>query len=410
MAKDPSQPSNLVKIGEAARILGLHTDTLRRWEKSAKITSIRTPGGTRLYSLNELKNLIPKMLDNSPPPPKPEQSSAKNPRRSDEEGVYYHIYNRGVEKRIIFETGEDYRVFLGFLEEYLTPPKNESSIEKDFEVRGRTFKGTPHQPKNYLNKVELIAYNLMPDHFHLLVHQVTKGSVESFIRSLCTRYSMYFNKKYRHTGALFEGPYKSVRVMDEPRLLHLTRYLHHAGGYCSYPEYSGARITSWVKPKKGTGNYKDSVEMGLIEDITFESETAHLERRGLARNEEIRSRIPEFLATAAVFLLLLALGIRNIMSSTTISPIPPSPPAVLSETEDIEEIKPKIILTIKINEASASVNIRQKPTIQSEKIGQAKDGDSFEFLSLDSGWYGVKLATDSAGFISAEYVTEETNN
>ena len=357
---------------------------------------------------------------------------AKNLYRKDEEGIYAHIYNKGAEKRVIFNDGEDYAVFQGFLKDYLTAPQDPESTKKVFTVHGRTFRGTPHQPKNYFNKIELIAYSLMQDHFHLLLHQITKGSLESLIRSLCTRYSMYFNKKYQHTGALFEGPYKSVQIKDKTRLLHLTRYFHHAGGYCSYPEYLGTRVTSWVEPKgilsfldKGTGEYKnfvekykfDQKEKELIEGIIFESGAAHLERREPASNvessEEIQSdtnlkplqRIPEVLTTTVAFLLLVGLGVRNIMVSTPKSPNPTPAPAVLSETA----VKPKI-LTIKISDGATSVNIRQKPTTKSQKLGQAKDGDTFEFVSSDSGWYEVKLVTGSTGFtsetgfISATYI------
>lgn len=380
---------------------------------------------------------------------------AKNLYREAKEGIYSHIYNKGTEKRIIFNDEEDCEVFLGFLKSYLSPPQDPESIKKSFTVHGRIFQGTPHQPKNYFNKVEIIAYSLMPDHFHLLVHQKTRGSVESFMRSLSTRYSMYFNKKYQHTGALFEGPYKSVQIADELRMLYLTHRLHHAGGSSSYAQYLGTRVTSWVKPKvvqscfdkvktdlpKETYSYKDFVEKyelsqkekELIEGITFESETQHLERRDLAGNVENHfpeifpepskkidlgsdlkplQRVPEFLATSVVFLLLLTLGIRNIMASPTKSP--PSPTSsVLSETKKIEEIKPKTILTIKIDDASASasVNIRQKPTVNSEKIGTARDGDTFEFVSVNSGWYEIKLANGSTGFINGAYteVMKEEN-
>src|SRR3989304_5720760 len=212
---------------------------------------------------------------------------AQNVRRVDEDGVYSHIYNKGVEGRIIFADEEDYQVFLGYLKDYLTAPISPESAKKEFTVNGRIFRGVPHQPKNYFNKVELVAYSLMPNHFHLLVHQITKGSSQSFIRSLCTRYSMYFNKKYQRTGALFQGPYKSVQIKSGPRLPHLTRFFHYAGGHSSYSEYLGARETSWVKPKivlsffgKGTAGYKDFVEKyepdqkvkELLKDITFESE------------------------------------------------------------------------------------------------------------------------------------------
>src|SRR3989344_6913923 len=174
---------------------------------------------------------------------------AKNLYREDKEGIYSHIYNKGVEKRIIFNDEKDYEVFQGFLKDYLTIPQDPENIKKEFSVHGRIFRGTPHQPKNYFNKVELIAYSLMPDHFHLLLRQKARGSLESFIRSLCTRYSIYFNKKYQHTGALFEGPYKSVQIKDKTRMLYLTRYLHHAGGYSSYARYLGKMATSWVNPE-----------------------------------------------------------------------------------------------------------------------------------------------------------------
>src|SRR3989344_2988402 len=226
---------------------------------------------------------------------------AKNLQRENEEGIYSHIYNKGIEKRVIFKDEKDYEVFQGFLKDYLTAPQDPESIKKVFTVHGRIFRGMPHQPKNYFSKVELIAYSLMPDHFHLLLRQKARGSLESFIRSLCTRYSIYFNKKYQHTGALFEGPYKSAQVEDEPRLLLLTRYIHLVQGHSSYAEYLGTKETSWVKPKvaqsyfnkvktdlfKGADSYKDFVEkyeLGqkeneLLEGITLEGDTQHLERR-----------------------------------------------------------------------------------------------------------------------------------
>ena len=443
MVKDPSQTSSLppkerhtVKIGEASKVLGLHIDTLRRWEKRNKITPVRTPGGTRLYSLGELSSLVPKVLDqiSKPPPTKP--LPTKNLHRIDEESIYAHVYNKGVEKRIIFNDEEDYKVFIGFLKDYLTAPKSPDSIKKTFKVHNRIFRGTPHQPKNYLNQVELIAYCLMPDHFHLLLHQVTKNSLEKFIRSLCTRYSMYFNKKYKRSGALFEGPYKSVQVKGELQLIHLSRFFHHTGGYCSYQEYLGKRVTPWIKPQvilsqfNRETTYEDFVdkqepdqkEKELIENITFDSETEHLERRDPARNEEMhpdpdlkpRSRLPQFLAASTtVFVLLVSLGIRNILMVST--------PDVLSETkqsppetspEATSEAKPKTLVKIAVADKISIVNIRQQPATSSAIVNQAKDGDIFEFVSvsIDSDWFEVKLASGSAGFISATYAEVEKPN
>lgn len=377
---------------------------------------------------------------------------AKNLHREDKEGIYSHIYNKGIEKRIIFNDEKDYEVFQGFLKDYLTVPQDPKNIKKEFKVHGRIFRGTPHQPKNYFNKVELIAYSLMPNHFHLLLHQKTLGSLESFMRSLCTRYSMYFNKKYKHKGTLFEGPYKSVKVSHQSGILLLTHYFHREGDHSTYPEYQGLKDTPWVNIKtvlaieNKTGNYKDFVEKYVLsqeeeehlDHVSIEPLEFHLERREnptrsvennapaipadssgkieVSRDLKPLQRMPEFLATGAVFLLLLTFGIRNIMVSTTKSLNPPSSPSVLSETKKVEDvkpkvedIKPKIIVTVKTDDGVESVNIRQNPTVNSEKIGQAKNGDTFEFVSLDSKWYEVKLATGS-GFISAAYIEVEEIN
>lgn len=353
--------------------------------------------------------------------------------RHDGEGIYSHIYNRGAENRTIFNDQEDYEVFLGFLRDYLTAPQDPESTKKTFQVHGRTFRGIPHQPRNYFNKAELVAYNLAPDHFHLVLHQLTQGSIEKLIRSLCTRYSIYFNKKYHHTGALFAGPYKSVTVEIGLRLSHLSRYLHSTGGdYSSYPEYLGSRKTPWVKPEiilnlfdNPELTYKDFVESDqpdqnlLLDKTTLENKSAHLERRGLAsnvKNYPARTRIPEFLtASTLVFLLLVALGLRNVNISNAKSYESLPSPEVLAEAEEVKpeeipETEPEteaVQVTIKSEDGSLKINIRQEPTTSSQKIGQANNGDSFEFVSKDSGWYEIKLADGSTGFISAKYVASE---
>ena len=102
---------------------------------------------------------------------------AKHIKRIDKEGGYFHIFNKGVSGKLIFNNEQDYEVFLSYLQDYLTTPSQLTNYKKEFIVKGRTFQGVPHQPKNYFDKVHLIAYNLMPDHFHLLLHQITKESL-----------------------------------------------------------------------------------------------------------------------------------------------------------------------------------------------------------------------------------------
>lgn len=385
---------------------------------------------------------------------------AKHLNRTTEEGTHSHIYNKGVEKRIIFNEDQDYQVFQGFLKEYLTLPADRESAKKTFTVKGRTFRGTPHQPKNYYNKVELIAYSLRPDHFHLILHQKTPNSLESFIRSLCTRYSMYFNKKYQRTGSLFQGPYKSVQIKDLKRLLYLARFIHStqdskdpAKNYSSSLEYLGKRNTPWVKTHafsslaeaKDYKKFIENHELGqkekeLLEGITLENESFHLAGRNpTQKGDELiqtlsdtnksletsqesfnetgvnpgfirKLRVPEIAGITAVFLLLVTLGIRNInASSSKVLGVEATPLPSPTPTLSVEEKKLEQMVVIKITDGVETVNIRQNPSINSKKIGEAKDGQTFEFVSLNSGWYGVKLDS-GLGFIFATYAHLEGVN
>lgn len=196
---------------------------------------------------------------------------------------YYHIYNRGVEKRIIFQDDQDYKVFLNYLKEYLSPqPKLEDRLEH-FTLKGLSFQGIPHLPKNYFEKIELLVYCLMPNHFHFIVKQVNKGFMELFMRSLATRYTIYFNKKYERVGHLYQSTYKASIITNDSYLLHLSRYIHLnpseytnnlASAYSSYGDYIGLRKTKWINTneilaffnnsksdfQKSNNTYKDFVE------------------------------------------------------------------------------------------------------------------------------------------------------
>jgi len=175
---------------------------------------------------------------------------------------YYHIYNRGVEKRLIFQDEQDYSVFLGYLKEYLTP-KNEKGLRMRLsdpnissKERDRVLKSL--RMNNFADEITLLAYCLMPNHFHLFIKQKSANSIDKFMRSLCTRYTMYFNKKYKRVGSLFQSVYKAVSILNESQFLHLSRYIHKQAlasqgesledQPCSYKEYLGLRKTEWVKP------------------------------------------------------------------------------------------------------------------------------------------------------------------
>jgi len=94
------------------------------------------------------------------------------------EGGIYHIYNRGVEKRMIFLDDLDRNVFIKYLKDALMSPPDSKDLLIDFTLKGATLKCIPRQTKNFHGKIELLAYCLMPNHIHLLLKQSTGRDIK----------------------------------------------------------------------------------------------------------------------------------------------------------------------------------------------------------------------------------------
>lgn len=181
---------------------------------------------------------------------------AKNSIKIQLPNTFYHVYNRGVEKRKIFLDQQDYSVFLSYLKTYLEP-KDKEKLSKIFLSPQSSWKEKDHADKelhlkNYFGQLELVCYALMPNHFHFLIRQINP-SLNFFMSSLGTRYGMYFNKKYKRDGSLFQDVYKAVTVESEEQLLHLSRYIHLNSKFkplpSSLPDFLRERNTNWIKRK-----------------------------------------------------------------------------------------------------------------------------------------------------------------
>ena len=134
-------------------------------------------------------------------------------------GEYYHIFNRGVEKRIIFLDGADYFRFILGMSEF-----NNSNPVCNLRRLQDLSKTKSIEDKNPI--VKFICYSLMPNHYHFLVQQIEDGGISKFMQKLGTGYTMYFNKRYERSGVLFQGPYKAKHISTDEYILHLSRYIH----------------------------------------------------------------------------------------------------------------------------------------------------------------------------------------
>lgn len=188
---------------------------------------------------------------------------AKNSIKQYVEDGYYHVYNRGVEKRLIFLDGQDYSVFLKYLRFYVDPRL-----------------GSDPKRKSLATEIDLLAYCLMPNHFHLLIKQKNKNSMTKLIRAVCTKYVMYFNQKYKRVGTLFQGKYKAALVTSDLYLLHLSRYIHLNPGsgsdpkaykYSSYRCYLNLEKSSWVKPDFIVAYFKSAQRTDLKDSLSYQS-------------------------------------------------------------------------------------------------------------------------------------------
>ncbi|MFA5936297.1 MAG: transposase [Candidatus Paceibacterota bacterium] len=136
------------------------------------------------------------------------------------DGEYYHIYNRGNSKQKIFHDKEDYLRFISLL--YIS----NSSESFNFYDLGRNTNFNIYEIERINSLVDIGAYCLMPNHFHILITQKVENGTSKFMQKLSTSYSMYYNKKYKRTGGLFEGKFKSQHADTDQHLKYLFSYIH----------------------------------------------------------------------------------------------------------------------------------------------------------------------------------------
>ena len=203
-------------------------------------------------------------------------------------GEFYHIYNRGTDKRKIFLLREDYDRFLSLL--YLansSEPIRIDNIRHLKSKQGLTLLESVLKLQRSEPLVDIGAYCLMPNHFHMIVRERVDGGMSRFMQKLTTAYTMYFNIRHERNGALFQGTFKATHAKDDRYLSYLLSYIHlnpiklidptwkengirnqrqaksylERYAYSSYPEYLGKeRIHTVIINKEALPAYCGSVK------------------------------------------------------------------------------------------------------------------------------------------------------
>lgn len=162
---------------------------------------------------------------------------------------YYHVYSRGVDKREIFMDNDDKERFLRLL--YLS---NSTKA-----IRVSSFDHLSYKEIDRGDtKTAIGAHCLMPNHFHLLVRETTPGGISGFMGKLLTSYSMYFNKKYKRTGTLFESTFRARHVDNDNYLKYLFAYIHLNPVKLIDPEWKNNGIRNKKAAEEFLKNYRYS--------------------------------------------------------------------------------------------------------------------------------------------------------
>ena len=173
-------------------------------------------------------------------------------------GEYYHIYNRGVDKRDVFMDEKDYVRFLTGMREFncIEPIGSLYLVDK------LRKKGLSPFKRDLVPLVAIIAYCLNPNHYHFILKQNIDKGISSFMHRISSGYSTYFNEKYKRSGALFQGTFKATHINSNELLLYLSAYVNcnsEVHGIAPAENYKWCSFLDFIDKRKGTLCKKDII-------------------------------------------------------------------------------------------------------------------------------------------------------
>jgi putative transposase len=166
-------------------------------------------------------------------------------------GNIYHLLNRGIDSRLIFQEKRDYERFLLTI---LECNSNETTEKNRYRRVASTKDNIESLKKSPL--VAILCLCLMPNHFHLVAKQLVEGGIVRFMQRLGNSYTKYFNIKHERKGRLFMARYKSVAVESDSQLKHLVTYVHANPLDLGMPEWRRGGLGNFSKAKRFLEDYQ----------------------------------------------------------------------------------------------------------------------------------------------------------
>lgn len=189
-------------------------------------------------------------------------------------GNIYHVINRGVDKRPIVMDDEDRFRFIHDLFEFNdTKPINNGTylFHQNPKVIARPYIEVERKPREFL--VEILAFCLMPNHYHLLLRPRFDGAVSVFMKRLNMGFSRYFNEKYERAGALFQGRFKGIQIVEEAHFVHLPYYIHFNPLDLKTPEWRKRELKNPATAIRFLEEYRWSSHLDYLGKKNFPSVT-----------------------------------------------------------------------------------------------------------------------------------------
>jgi len=160
----------------------------------------------------------------------------------------YHVYNRGIDERDIYLCKKDYLRFIELLKFY-NSNSTKISYSKFIKLSQKDKDKFVQQHDQSGNLIEILAYCLMPNHFHLLLRQSLDGGITKYLSNVANAYAQYFNLKYKRKGTLYQGAFKAVFIESDAQLTHMSRYIHINPVVSSLVELSKLECYPWSSLK-----------------------------------------------------------------------------------------------------------------------------------------------------------------
>mgnify|MGYP001589973389 CR=1 FL=1 len=211
-------------------------------------------------------------------------------------GSYYHIYNRGAHQQNLFQDDKDYQTFTEILGYYLLHPQG---IPKS--ILNRKPKGYKVTNLVISPSCSLLAYCLMPNHFHFMIRQEENElTISDLMRRVCIGYSMYYNDRHHHSGTIFQGRYKNILISNEYQWIYLSKYIHRNPAhlqsyepcklvdykYSSYPSYVNEITIPWLDKDTLLDRYHKNPNLEYQNFVEDGGDIGNIERLTIDVNEK----------------------------------------------------------------------------------------------------------------------------